>query len=44
MVFVAQFIRRSDGELNAAENAKRKLSTDFTLTKAHLDMKSRDGH
>ena len=35
--------RRSDGDIKAAEMTKRKLSADLALTKAHLDIKKRDG-
>lgn len=37
------FGRKSDGDIKGAEMTKRRLSADLALTKAHLDIKKRDG-
>lgn len=35
--------RRSDGDNKASEATKRKLSADLMLTRAHLQLKDREG-
>lgn len=34
---------RSDGDTKAAEATKRKLSADLALTRAHIQLKRREG-